>query len=120
MRLTLIPVAPTGERTVNAHIHYADRPHEWGAVAVDEYPPSPRGEELIRLRLDHATMTRRQVCAALGISPMECSALENGRMTLSDDDWTMALAAVRALVKGGEPCAIPEVNSTAGSERSVR
>ena len=97
MKLTLIPVAPTGKRLVYGHIAHANKPHEWGPIEVDDYPPSPRGDVLRMLRLDHATLTRRQVCDALGIDPADSSALETGRLTLADDDWTAALSAVAAL-----------------------
>ena len=101
MKLTLIPVAPTGKRTVYGHIAHADKPHEWGPIEADDYPASPNGDVLRMLRFDHATLTRRQVCDVLGIDPADSSALENGRLTLSDDEWAQALAAVAALAAAG-------------------
>lgn len=101
MKLTLIPVAPIGKRTTFAHVAYANKPHEWGPVEIDEYPPlDPRATELTRLRLDHPTLQRRPVANTLGISPADHSALENGRVTLSDEEWAWALWVVRELAGG--------------------
>lgn len=89
------------ERAI-AHVAYADKPHGWERTTVAVYPPSPRGDELLRLRLDHPTITRREVARALGLAPCGHSALENGTATLSDEEWEAALRIVRELA-GKEP-----------------
>ena len=97
MKLTLIDVPAIGSQRAMTHVHHADKPHGWEYTTVAAYPHSPRGGELLRLRLDHATLTRRQVATALGIEPWEHSALESGTATLSDEEWDAALTTVRAL-----------------------
>ena len=98
MKLHLIAVQPTGTRTSPAFVC----PGGFRDVTTDVYPESPRGDELRMLRINHPTMQRREVANALGLSLSDHSALENGRMTLSDDEWAQALATVRALA-GGAP-----------------
>lgn len=102
VKLALLPVAPVGEHQAMTHLNRGSAPHEWKRTTVEDYPPSPRGDELARLRLDHPTLQRREVCTALGISPSDHIALENGRLTLSDVQWAWALATARAL-GGGAP-----------------
>ncbi len=82
MNLTLIPVEPIAREKTMAFVN----PEGLREVEVDRYPPSPRGEALLRFRL-LMDLGLRECSKMLCIHPSELSALENSRATLSDADW---------------------------------
>ena len=97
-RVTLIPVAPIGTERSMAFVNPGG-PRE---VELDVYPPSPRGDALRNLRVG-CDLGLRECARALGLSPVDVSALENGRATLSADDWCELFVAVGAAWREKNP-----------------
>lgn len=87
-------VQPIGKRKVFGHIHYSDRPHEWGEIEIDDYPPSPEGKKLRNLRVQLG-IGLREACRVLGLSAVELGYVERGGAVV---DWAAAAKLLR-----GEP-----------------
>lgn len=84
-------VQPIGKRKAFGHVHYADKPHEWGEIEIDDYPPSPEGEKLRGLRL-RLGMGLREAAHALGLTAVQLSNVERGGAVV---DWAEAANALR-------------------------
>ena len=82
-RLTLIPVQPTGERTVRAMIHGRVE-----SVTEFVYPPSANGQRLRHERVEvEPYLSIRVAARKAGLTASQVSALEQGEATLSELDW---------------------------------
>ena len=90
-------VEPIGKRKIFAHIHHADRPHEWGEIEIDDYPPSPEGKKLRDLRVQLG-IGLREASRLLGLTAVQLSSVERGGAVL---DWTEAAKVLRN--SRGEP-----------------
>lgn len=98
MKITLIPVAPIGQHTTFAFVN----PGGMREVTMQDYPPSERGAGLLHLRLG-CDLGLRECARAVGLSPVDISALEHGRATLSADDWCALFVAIGAAWREKNP-----------------
>ena len=96
VNLTLISVPPIGWSSAVCFVDYADGTGGLRQEVLNAYPPSPRGDRLRRLRIE-SRRTHRDAAPLLGLSVVELSKLEVGKLTLSDADWA---AAERVLTEG--------------------
>ena len=81
-RLPITPIAPVGKRLASGFVRRADG-CSVGTFETDEYPASPAGEHFRKLRIGR-DLSLRETARILGISPVDLSALENGR---ASTDW---------------------------------
>lgn len=93
--LTLIPVAPIGKVKMAA---FVDGPKVHGVreVEVDEYPPSAKGIVLRETRNMHQ-LSLRTAALMVELPVVEICGLENGKYTLSDRDFGIAMRRLMGL-----------------------
>lgn len=84
--LELVRVDPIGREVVPVFAHALDGTPVYERE-VDVYPLSQGGEALRRLRSHRLGLSLREAAARLGISIVELSSLERGRLTC---DWVVA------------------------------
>lgn len=94
--MKLLPVDPLPPGPpVPAFVHRTSGRSGLEMVVPTRYPASPEGDALRELRLD-LQLGIGVAARRCGLSPVEWSGLENGKYTLSVEDWT----ALRAKLSG--------------------
>ena len=88
-----IPIEPIGTRTSRAFVTRASG-CDIETMTTPVYPPSPRGEELRRVRVAF-DRTLGEAARLLGLRPLDVSDLEWGRATFAtDEEWNAVLRAL--------------------------
>ena len=94
VKLNPIEVSPVGTEVNTAFVDGRDKNgRPFGRIQPVEtpvYPASPNGEKLRATRLN-IPWTLRRAAAALDLNPVDLSGLEQGRLTLPDDEWRALL-----------------------------
>lgn len=96
--MKLIPVTPTFTGPVPALVQRTDGTGGLEMVQSERFPASPDGAALRELRTDRQ-LSMGAAARLFGLSPVEWSGLENGKYTLSAEDWQ----ALRAKLTEARP-----------------
>ncbi len=100
--LYVVPVAAIGTRTTGAFVNRGeDRPGGYEQIVLHVYPPSPDGERMRALRVD-LDLGLREASNALGIKPVDLSALERGSARCDWQEMELRLRATRAITERNE------------------
>lgn len=95
VKFTVVPVAPIGSHETVAHVNRGHLGSGFEVIAVDDYPPHPRGDALRAARVD-VSLGLRDAAKILGVTPVDLSAVEHGRASFaSDAEWDRALAMIQ-------------------------
>lgn len=89
VKLTPIPVAPSGSHRSLAFVHRADGRGGLAEVETKDYPAPPHDLRAARLAGPH---TLGSLGRALGVSAEVVSGLEWGRYSLTEPEWQHVLA----------------------------
>jgi hypothetical protein len=100
------PVAPTGTETVNAFWDGVDAQGNdvggFGPVERPVYPESPLGEALRKERV-RRSLGLGEFARAVGLTPVQLSALEHGKAKTTPEGWAAlgrALATLKEVSNG--------------------
>ncbi len=89
MKLSVIPVAPTGTRAATVLAN----PGGLRQVNEQVYPDHPCGDALRTLRL-RCDLGLREAAKVIGLPPSEVSSLERGAATLAPEQWCQVFVAL--------------------------
>lgn len=99
--MAMVPVPSSGTRKSHAFVDGERNGHRFGEfreIEMPEYPPSPKGEELRKLRLQ-IPYSLRQAAAVLKVGVVQLSGLERGTITYTtNEEWDRVYAILRGLI----------------------
>lgn len=89
-------IRPFKVKPVGSGLAFGDGPDFAGFIEVPRYPRSQRGEAL-RARQIALGLGLMEAAHRLGLTVVEYSAICRGSMTLSDEDWNVAMLLIEGL-----------------------